>query len=126
MDKVSFNAYERELEPAYRDMIDKAESTVDIHNFFERTALDFLQETVGDRIDINPESITFAPDSKQGYKLSPVLIESSEFQEIVEQSDLANILERLTERAVKRYIHLDRKLQGKTEAKINQPPGFRS
>ncbi|SMF03659.1 hypothetical protein [Desulfovibrio gilichinskyi] len=126
MDKVSFNAYEREVEPAYRDMIDKAESTVDIRHFFERTALAFLQETIGDRLDIKSESITFAPDSEQGYRLSPVLIESSEFQEIVDNSDIENILERFTDRAVKKYAHLDRRHQGKPEARINPTPGFQN
>ncbi|WP_291326255.1 hypothetical protein [Desulfovibrio sp. UCD-KL4C] len=126
MDKVSFNAYERNVEPAYRDMIDKAESTVDIRNFFERTALNFLQETVGDRLDIKPESISFAPDSEQGYRISPILIENSEFQEIVEHSDLANILDRFTDRAVKKYAHLDRRHQGKPEARINPTPGFQN
>lgn len=126
MDKVSFNAYEREVEPAYRDLIDKAESTVDIRNFFERTALDFLQETVGDKIDIKSESITFAPDSEQGYRLSTILIEDTEFQNIIEHSDLSNILARFTDRAVKKYAQLDRRQQGKPEAKIKPTPGFQN
>ncbi|MBI9111947.1 hypothetical protein [Maridesulfovibrio ferrireducens] len=126
MDKVSFNAYERELEPGYRAMIDKAESTEDIRKFYERTALDFLQKAVGDQFDIGTDSLMFAPDSKPGYLLSPPLMENADFQAIVDQSDLTNILNRFTERAVNKYAHMDRKHPDKTEAKINPTPGQRN
>lgn len=123
--QFSFRKQEREIEPGYRALIDRAESVEDVRKFFERTARDFLEKVVGEKMRLRGDDVWFAPDSTPGYRLSERLKDHRELSELRQTSDLNQILKSFSERAVGRWRHLEHKHPDKTESKINPLPGTR-
>lgn len=123
--QFSYRSQEREIEPRYRTMIDSAESTEDVRKFFERTAADFLDRAIGEEIGVDGRVVIFTPESDKPFTITPELANDEKFNRIIEQSDLTHILKSLSDRAVNRYMHLDRKQPAKTESKVRRKLGNR-
>lgn len=123
--QLSFRKQEREVQPGYRALIDKAESVEDVRKFFERTARDFLWRAVGDQIEVDREDILFSPGSQPAFRLSSRLEDDPHFNELLDTSDLNTILAEFSDRAQGRWKHLERKQPDKTESKIYPVPGGR-
>ncbi len=105
----SYNKIENDLWPAYRDRLNKAESTEDVKKFFVYTAVELLQRILqDDDVRVQNEDIQLEPESKPQYGLSSRLLEEGRFEEIMTKSDLDDILDRLARAAAKRYHRLGR------------------
>lgn len=121
----SFKAQQREVEPHYRSQIDAAESTEDVKKFYERTMFDFLTRAIGAEVEVRPKDVVLDPDAKQGYRVDARLRDDEGFNRMHAQSDLPDIMQLLTERALNRHKYLVTRQPGKTEKKIFQVPGPR-
>jgi hypothetical protein len=66
---------------------------------------------------VNYEDIWLLPGNSPPYALSENVLKKQDLTEVMEASDLKDILEKLSEAASKRFIHLEKHPE-KTEAKI--------
>ena len=123
--QLSFKAQQREVEPHYRSQIDAAESTEDVRKFYERTIFDFLNRAIGEHITVRPGDVVLDPGGRQGYIVDKRLGDDEGFNRMHAQSDLPDIMQLLTERALNRYKYLVTRQPDKTEKKIFQVPGPR-
>lgn len=118
-EQLSYTKFEHEILPAYRNKLNQAESTEDVKKFFTYTVLDLFQKAFASNRTMNYEDISLKPDSKPPYSLSPDLENDPLLSRLRENSDLNNILERLSQAAAKRFVHLSKHPE-KTESKIRQ------
>jgi len=107
--RISYTKIENELWPEYRDRLNKAESTEDVKKFFAYTAKELLAQILESR-DIKPrfEDVQLDPDKDSPYILGARLADRQEVADLLDTSDLPDILHRLARAAVKRYQHLSR------------------
>ncbi len=106
-------------------MMDTAESTEDVRNFFERTAEGVLLLSVGDTVEVRDGDVLFDPHAEDGYRLSPRLKQCPHFSTLLRTSDLKHILTNMAGRAVRRHRHLAGVHPDKTESKSCPTPGPR-
>ncbi|MDA3970498.1 MAG: hypothetical protein PF442_04040 [Desulfobulbaceae bacterium] len=116
-DQQSFTKYENEILPEYRQKMSQAESTEDVKKFFVYSCLDLLGRIFSPGMSFEYEDISLNPDGEVCYTLHDRLLDSADFSDALKNSDLSNILTRLSAPAVNRYHHLD-KNPAKTNAKI--------
>ncbi|PLX49757.1 MAG: hypothetical protein C0613_06145 [Desulfobulbaceae bacterium] len=115
--QLSFTKIEKELLPDFRQKINQAESSEDVKTFYARTALELFDKVFEGSLSLDFDDISLQPGHDNKYSLSNRLLEASEFNEIWDNSDLPNVLQRFTETALNRYAHLEKHPE-KTEAKI--------
>ena len=107
--RLSYTKIENELWPEFRDRLNKAESTEDVKKFFAYTATELLDQVLGSEgSGTRFEDVWLDPEGERSYALSRRLEDSSGVAELLEGSDLPDILQRLARAAVKRYQHLAR------------------
>ena len=113
----SFTKYENEILPDYRQKISRAESTEDVKKFFVYSSLDLLGRIFSPEMSFSYDDIALNPAGEPRYTLHQRLLDSADFSDMLESSDLSHILARLSEPAVNRYHHLAKNPE-KTKAKI--------
>jgi len=115
--QLSFTKFENDLLPGYRKQINMAESSEEVKTYYTRTALELLHKVFSAQINFDYNDIVLSPGTGRKFVLSQRLLESEEFSKVLNNSDLANILSRLSDSALNRYTHLEKHPE-KTEAKI--------
>lgn len=113
---MSFNKYEHQVLPKYRDQLNQAESVEDVKKFFIGTIQEFLGLATEGNLKAAYDDISLLPDKQPGYSFEPQIINSTEMKEM-KNSDINAVLKRLAEQAVHRHKHLS-KNNMKTNLKI--------
>ena len=121
-ERLSFTKYENEILPTFRDRMNKAESTEDVRKFYFYTVKELLEKILelgeDEELDISyPEDVDLDLNSDTNFKLGEKILQNQKIKEYLENSDLPDILQRLAESAIKRYVHLE-KHRERTESKI--------
>ncbi|NOZ12971.1 MAG: hypothetical protein GXO69_04895 [Acidobacteria bacterium] len=115
--QMSFTSTEKELIPEFREKINHAEGVIDLQNFFSQTVIKLLHKALSGGLPLTEDDIRFDPDSDSGYKLSPRLQNDRLFREIMENSDLEQIIRKFASTTAKHYARF-RKHTGKTPSNI--------
>lgn len=102
----SFSDLERELEHAYRNNMNHAESVADVEKFFSYITRSLLTQAFPELVNLDREGIKFDRAQTPAYSLSRNLKENPSFQEIWKNSDLPNIVSRFANTALHRHRHL--------------------
>ncbi|MFO7896466.1 MAG: hypothetical protein R6U84_06010 [Candidatus Cloacimonadales bacterium] len=114
----SFNHLGNELIHELRNNINNSEGPVDISNHFSYTTSKLLQAVFADEsVDIQKDSIIFAPESDHYFKLNNGLADDEGFMEVWKNSDLPSVVGKFAEASYHRYLHHN-KHQEKTNKKI--------
>jgi len=120
-ERLSFTKYENEILPAFRNRLNMAESTEDVRKFFLYTVKELLEKILDmgeDDLDITyPDDVDVDVEKPPFFKLGEKLKQHPKIKPLLESSDLRDILQRLAESAIKRYLHLE-KHRDRTESKI--------
>ena len=113
----SYTNYENRVVPGLRQNLNKSESPEDVRNFFAHAARELLDSVMEGVTQIGYEDIALLPGSNPPYVLSDRLTGLEAFKAVWNSSDLAQVLARIAEPAVRRYKYLQKNLE-RTEAKI--------
>ena len=114
----SYNHLGNELIHELRNNINNSEGPVDISNHFSYTTSKLLQAVFdGSDVKIAKDSVVFAPNSDNYFKLNNGLADNKVFWEVWENSDLPAVVSKFAEASYHRYLHHN-KHQEKTNKKI--------
>ncbi len=126
-ERLSFTKYEHEILPQFRNRMSTAESTEDVRKFFCYTVKELLEKILeikddpsydNDELEVTyPDDVDLDVQNPPHFKLGERLLQIPKLKEYMENSDLPDILQRLAEAAIKRYLHLE-KHRDRTESKI--------
>jgi hypothetical protein len=118
--KYSYTKYEREFMPGMRKRICTCEDAVDLENHFNCTMANLLSKIFeNSSLSIERDDILFTPESGGSYRLSSRLLNSGEFMERWENSDLKSVINRFSHAATHRFIHIKNK-NVKAEKKLRK------
>lgn len=120
--QLSFSAQEQKIRSSFREMMTLAESTEDVKKFFYQTVRDLLVDICDTLPVFNIQDIQLDFEQGEGYRLSDSLMDGASLRNLMQDSDLGAILDRLSEKAWNRYHHLE-KNPAKSEQKIYPTPG---
>jgi len=115
--RVSFTSTEKELIPEFRQKLNNAEGVIDLENFFSQTIIKLLHKTMNGGLPLMPDDIQFAPETRTGYRISTRLQKDKLYRDLLENSDLEQIIRKFALATVKRYAHF-RKHPEKTPSNI--------
>lgn len=107
-EQVSFTKFEQELKPAYRDRLNKAESTEDVKKFFFYTVQEFFQKIFGDKLELTYDDVWLLPEQNVPYTFSEKINSHPEFISTFKNSDLKHILHKLANSAAHRFKSLEK------------------
>jgi len=113
----SYTRIENEILPKFRKQISEAESAEDLKNFFSYSIQELFRQIFADQIAVGKEDVKLMPENRPPFEISPQIQADEAFSAVWSNSDLPNIIARLSETAAHRYLHLAKNLK-KTEAKI--------
>lgn len=117
--QMSFTRFEQVLLPGFRERLDKAESSQDVHREFSAVVALLLSDAFGESAVVRDEDVMLRTDLTPGYELAPAIRNLSEFEALWGQSDLPRILAEFAQMSAKRIVHLSRHPE-KTESKQRQ------
>lgn len=120
--QLSFTKQEQEVRSRFRELMTHAESTEDVKKFFYQTVRDLLVDICDTQPFINIQDIQLDLERGEGYKLSENLMKEANLTSLMKESDLDDILGRLSQNAWSRYHQLE-KNPAKSEQKIFPVPG---
>lgn len=116
--QLSFSKQEQELRPEFREMLDRAESVEDVKKFYFQIVRELLSKITDKEWDIAfPRDVNLDFEKGEGWVFSDQLLDQNDLRQLMNDSDLDNILDRLAEAAWNRYHHLEKNPE-KTEKKI--------
>jgi len=115
--QISFTKHENQIMPAFRDKLNKAESTEDVKKFFAHSTRELFSRILEGGLSLEEDDIMLQPQATPHYQISRRLLALNEFKGIWNDSDLVRVLERLAESAMNRYRHLEKHPE-KTDSKI--------
>jgi hypothetical protein len=115
--RISFTKYENNVIRAFRNNLNRAESSEDVKKFFNYSIRELFGQVFGEELETRPEDCAFNTETKDLYVLSQRLLSSELFTGIWKNSDLPRIVKRFASSANNRYIRLE-KHQEKTVSKI--------
>jgi len=115
--QLSFSKYENEIMPDYRDRLNRAESAEDVKKFFVYATNELMNSVFAGRLRFDYGDISLAPLSDQQYTVNTRLLDTPEFTELWEGSDLRHVTGRMAQVAANRFKHLEKHPE-KTNAKI--------
>jgi hypothetical protein len=96
--------------PGMRKRICTCEDAVDLENHFNCTMANLLSKIFeNSSFSIERDDILFTPESGGSYRLSSRLLNSGEFMERWENSDLKSVINRFSHAASHRFIHIKNK-----------------
>jgi hypothetical protein len=114
---VSYSRIENEILPKFRKQISEAESAEDLKNVFTYSMQELFRQIFAEKIAVGMEDVKLMPDNEPPFEISRDIQAEEGFTSVWNNSDLPNIMTRLSETAAHRYLHLAKNLK-KTEAKI--------
>ena len=114
---VSYSRIENGILPKFRKQISEAESTEDLKNVFSYSMQELFRQIFAEKIVVGIEDVKLVPDNRPPFAISPEIQAEEAFSSVWNNSDLPNIITRLSETAAHRHLHLAKNLK-KTEAKI--------
>jgi hypothetical protein len=120
--QVSFSKYEQDVRGSFREMVNSAESVEDVKKFFVYAFQDLLDKALEGKVAVEYEDVHLEPNEKSGYSIGNRLLGIQDFVLAWKNSDLAHIVGRLAESAIKRCKRLEEH-RDKTEAKMYPTPG---
>jgi hypothetical protein len=107
--QLSFTKQEHEIRPEFREMLDQAESVEDVKKFFFQTVRKLLSEITDKDWDIEfHRDVKLDLERGEGWVFSDRLLDQNGLRQLMDDSDLDNILDRLAEKAWNRYRHLNK------------------
>ena len=112
----SFTKLERSVSSNLRAKLSLAEDVGDLVELFYTAMTSFINKAVPG-IQMSPDDLLFDPDLPDHFAIENRLLNSPEFAEMWNNSDLKAIACRLAESCYKRYLHLERHPE-KTKSKI--------
>ncbi|MFW5733788.1 MAG: hypothetical protein ACOCWR_01895 [Oceanidesulfovibrio sp.] len=116
--QLSFSKQENQIRPEFREMMDQAESVEDVKKFFFQLVRDLLERISDEDWDIAyPRDVNMDFEAGQGWVFSDELLDQNDLRQLMDESDLDDILDRFAETAWKRYRRLEKNPE-KTEKKI--------
>ncbi|TVM16278.1 hypothetical protein DPQ33_13240 [Oceanidesulfovibrio indonesiensis] len=116
--QLSFTKQEHEIRPEFREMLDQAESVEDVKKFFFQVVRNLLSEITDKDWDIEfHRDVQLDLERGEGWVFSDRLLDQNGLRQLLDDSDLDNILDRLAEKAWNRYRRLQKNPE-KTEKKI--------
>lgn len=108
--KYSYTKFEKEFLPGMRKKVCTSEDAVDLENHFNCAMSNLLSRVFeNSSLSIEREDIIFTPKSRKLYKLSIKLLTNSEFMEKWDNSDLKSVINRFSDTATHRFIHIKNK-----------------
>jgi len=122
--QISFTRIEQAQLPAFRERMDRAESTEDVRKFFAECASTLLSDAVGNAGAVRHEDVSLAPGQTGGYILSDRLKTDPAFSSVWQDSDLPRIVASMARGASNRYTHLNKNPE-KTESTLFHRQGKR-
>jgi hypothetical protein len=114
---ISFTHVEKEILPEFRERVNIAESIHDLKNHFSRSMGGMIQRIVGDSVRVTAADITFSPQESDLFTIHPQLLKQIQIHQLLENSDLSQVLNRFAVSLNRRYLHL-MKHTDKTRRKI--------
>lgn len=114
---LSFSKIENELLPKFRKQISAAESTEDMKKFFSYSMQELLEQVFSGEIEVGFDTISLAPEQDPPFRIDEQTRANEMFSSVWNTSDLSHIINRFSEAAMHRHMHLT-KNPAKTEAKI--------
>ena len=114
---VSYTKIENEILPKFRKQISEAQSADDLKNYFWYSMQDLFRQIFAEKIEVGLEDVRLMPENQPPFEISDQIQAEEAFTTVWNNSDLPNIITRLSETAAHRYLHLAKNLK-KTEAKI--------
>jgi len=115
--RISFTKLENELIRSFRDKINTAATAEDIASAFTRTMDKLVAGAMGESTPDAREGITFEPKAKDFYRLDDGLASNASFTDIMDASDLPQIISRFAGTANRRRRRILEHRE-RTEAKI--------
>lgn len=122
--QISFTRIEQAQLPAFRESMDRAETPVDVRNFFSESASTLLSDAVGNPDAVGIEDIALEPGNSDGYILSERLKTDPDFAKVWEDSDLPRIMASMARNALNRLTHINKNPE-KTESTLFHRQGKR-
>ncbi len=118
--RISFSHLENRYIHEMRNKISNSEDRIDLENHFSYVLTGLLSSAFEEeKISIKTDDVTFDSGAKNYYTLSSRLMDSPEFKEKWDNSDIPDIVRRFADSAYRRYVHLD-KNPAKAEKKIRK------
>jgi hypothetical protein len=112
----SFSKLEKSISSNLRAKLSHAEDVEDLVELFYTAMTGFINKAVPE-IQVSPDDLVFDPDLPDRFRIENRLLNSPEFAEMWNNSDLKAIACRLAESCYKRYLHMERHPE-KTKSKI--------
>lgn len=104
--KFSFSRLEHELISEFREKVNTSEDINDLKNLFAYTMALFIKKAFQEKINVSQQDVVFDPQAENFLKISPVLSQNGNFQEMAQNSDLLKVMGRFSHTIHKRYLHL--------------------
>ena len=107
--QVSFSKYENDLLREFRSRINGAESSEDVKKVFDYAMRELFNRVFDGNVRLKKNDFAFSGDEESGScNIHARLLKTEAFQEVWEDSDLSNIVDRFTEAANHRHIRLEK------------------
>ncbi len=116
---VNFENLERKCMGSIRKKVDLSENRKDLEKAFSYSISTFLNQAFRHDLSFSNEDIVFKPNMKVKYVLSQRLMNSKEFMETWEHSNLPHFINQVADTTYHKYIHLGKHGE-KTVRKIRQ------
>ena len=115
--KLSFTKYEHECLPAFRQRINRAESTEDVRRIFVYTTRVLMEKIFSGEVKFRDDDVTLELSEDPHFSFSDRLFSAEEFKSAWYDSDLPRMVTRFADTAARRIKHLEKHPE-KTDAKI--------
>lgn len=116
---VNFENLERKCMGSIRKKVDLSENRTDLEMAFSHSISTFLNQAFQHDLSFSNEDVIFKPNLKVKYVLSQRLMNSKEFMETWEHSNLPHFINQIADTTYHKYIHLGKHGE-KTVKKIRQ------
>ena len=103
---VNFENLERKCMGSIRKKVDLSENRTDLEMAFSHSISTFLNQAFQHDLSFSNEDVIFKPNLKVKYVLSQRLMNSKEFMETWEHSNLPHFINQIADTTYHKYIHM--------------------
>jgi hypothetical protein len=107
-DTASFTKTEKELSHGYLQRVNGAEDMAGVQQAFTTFLQDVLSRVCGREVVLETGDVRVDPDAEDGYAFGPGIAGGGAYAELLEHSDLKDILRRQAGHAVNKLKHMSR------------------
>jgi hypothetical protein len=100
----SFTYHEKEILPVFREKLSRTKKTSEVKPVFSRTVIDILNKVAPDIPPVEEKDIALDPDNRT-FRFKKM---SGDLEQIMKESDLNAIIQRIADTAMHRYHHLNK------------------